>query len=295
MLEKLVELLGGARRVAVVTHRRADADALACAYLLRLVLNKLGVEVVAVVCPEGSPLGGCVEEIPSEVELYVLADVASLLQVPRLDKKFFRVDHHVVGDEIPGLVVERPSCTEVAFELAEEAGVDIPRDVAALAVLGIYTDTVRLKKADAKTLYVLSRLLEKTGGTLGDLVGDNGERRLDVTLAILKGMQRVQIYKSAFGILCVSYVGAHEAELANFLLAAGCKVAAVASKKKDGVYLVLRSRGVDLSQLVRGLGEGGGHREAAVVVLNEKIDKSLLPQYLARLVRAIDPHADLIQ
>jgi len=59
MLRQVIELLGGARRAAVVTHRRADADALACAKVLQLVLERLGVTVAAVVCPEGPQLEGC--------------------------------------------------------------------------------------------------------------------------------------------------------------------------------------------------------------------------------------------
>ncbi|MEM0369498.1 MAG: DHH family phosphoesterase [Pyrobaculum sp.] len=295
MLEKLVDLLGGARKVAIITHRRADADALACANVLKLVLNKLGVEVLAIVCPEGSSLGNCVEEMPKDAELYILVDVASLHQVPRIDKKFFKIDHHAVGDNTPGLIEERPSCTEIAVALAEEAGVEIPQDVAALAVLGIYTDTVKLKKADADTLNILSKLLKKSGGTLGDIVKDNGERRFDVVIALLKGMQRVQIYRSSLGVICTSYVSAHESDLAAMLIAAGCRIALVASKKKNGVYIILRSRGVDISHVVKKFGEGGGHREAAVVVVKERLDKGQLPQFLDKVVKTIDPEAELIQ
>jgi Exopolyphosphatase-related proteins len=136
------------------------------------VLERLGVEVVAVVCPEGSPLGGCTKELPEDVDVYVLADVATLSQVPQLHKRYFKVDHHYVGDDTPGVVMQRPSCTEIALKLAEEAGVELPPDVAKLAVLGIYADTGRLKRADAKTLLALAKLLENIGGTLGDLINE---------------------------------------------------------------------------------------------------------------------------
>lgn len=292
MLEKLRNLLRGAERAAVVTHRRADADALACAKILKLVLERLGVEVAAVVCPEGSPLGGCVEEVPSGVDIYVLVDVASLSQIPPICGRCVKVDHHLVGDELPGVVINRPSCTEVALMLAEEAGVDIPPEVARLAVLGIYTDTGRLKRADAETLRRLVYLMEKVGGALGDLVGaEEGQREEHVTIALLKGMQRLELYKSSIGIICTSHVGAHEADLAALLLLAGCRVAIVASLKKDGVHLVFRSREVNVAEMAKSLGTGGGHREAAVTVLGEKTSRKELPSLLRAVVKKLFPDA----
>lgn len=296
VLERLRELLRGAGRVAIVTHRRADADALACARVLELVLRKMGFDIAAVVCPEGSPLGGCSGELPRGVDAYVLADVASLSQVPGLEGRCVRVDHHKTGDDIPGIVVERPSCTEIAVRLAEEAGVEIPADVARLAVLGIYTDTGRLKRADAETLALLARLLERAGGTLGDVTGDERgagreERR---ALALLKGMRRLEAYKTSLGTLCTSHVSAYEADLAALLVSVGCDVAIVASRKDDGVHLVFRSRGIDVASLARSVGAGGGHKEAAVAIISERVAKSRLPLLLRGVVFRIDPGARVL-
>ncbi|ACB40300.1 DHH family phosphoesterase [Pyrobaculum neutrophilum] len=292
MLEKLRGLLGSSARVAIVTHRRADADALACAKVLELVLAKLGVAVVAVSCPEGSPLGGCTEALPQDVDMYVLADVASLNQVPPMSKSFIKVDHHAVGDDIPGISLDRPSCTEIALELAEEAGVEIPPDVAKLAILGIYADTGKLKRADARTLRLLASLLEKTGGTLGDAVGEGGESTArQRTFALLKGMQRLEIYETSAGIVCTSYVGAYEADLASLLISVGCDVSLVASRKKDGVHIVMRSRRYDVATLAKSLGAGGGHREAAVAVLHIQAKKGQLPAILRDVVKKIDRNA----
>lgn len=292
MLEKLRELVQGAKRVAIVTHKRADADALACAKVLELVLTRLGLEVAGVFCPEGSPIRGCDEEVPLGVDLYVLADVASMSQIPPICGRCIRVDHHVAGDDLPGIVAERPSCTEVALELAEEVGVEIPPDVAKLAVLGIYTDTGRLRRADAKTFRLLAQLLEKTGGVLGDLTGsEEGVREEPAVLALLKGMQRVEFYKSQIGLICTSHVSAYEADLATLLVSAGCRIAIVASRKDDGIHIVFRSRGVDVATLAKSIGAGGGHREAAVSVISERLPKSQLPGFLRSLVKRLFQNA----
>ncbi len=297
MLHQVIELLGGAKRVAIVTHRRADADALACAKVLQLVLERLGVTVAAVVCPEGSQLEGCTRELPSDVDLYMLADVASLSQVPPLRGRYFKIDHHHVGDDIPGIVVQRPSCTEIALKLAEEAGVELTPEVAKLAALGIYADTVRLKRADAETLRLLAKLLEKTGGTLGDLIRE--EERAEEpqrVVALLKGMKRLEAYRSSLGVICTSHVGAYEADVASLLLSIGCSVALVASRKEDGVHVVMRSRGFDVATLAKSLGAGGGHKEAAVAIIREDVAKTQLPRLLRRIVKQIDANAEpLIQ
>jgi nanoRNase/pAp phosphatase (c-di-AMP/oligoRNAs hydrolase) len=289
----MIELLGGAKRVAIVTHRRADADALACAKVIQLVLERIGVTVAAVVCPEGSQLGGCSRESPSDVDLYVLADVASLSQVPPLRGRYFKIDHHHVGDEIPGIVVQRPSCTEIALKLAEEAGVELTPEVAKLAALGIYADTGRLKRADAETLRLLAKLLEKTGGTLGDLIREEERaEELQRVVALLKGMKRLEAYRSSFGVICTSHVGAYEADVASLLLSIGCSIALVASRKEDGVHVVMRSRGFDVATLAKSLGTGGGHKEAAVAIIRENVTKSQLPSLLRRIVKQIDPSAE---
>ncbi|MEM1597754.1 MAG: DHHA1 domain-containing protein [Pyrobaculum sp.] len=290
MLEVLKELLKGVRKAAIVTHKRADADALACAYVVKLVLEKLGVESGPVVCPEGSPLGGCVEEVPNDVDAYVLADVASLAQVPPLRGRLVKIDHHAAGDEVPGVWDNRPSCTEVALQLAEEAGVEIPPEVARLAVLGIYTDSGKLRRADAKTLQHLSKLLGALGATLGEVVAEDGRRAEHEVIALLKGLKRVAVYRSSVGLICASHVGAYESEVASLLVALGCRVALVASRKKDGVHVSMRSRDYDVSALAKRLG-GGGHKEAAVAVIGEKISKDKLHRLLREIVREIDPDA----
>ncbi|MEM4492575.1 phosphoesterase [Pyrobaculum sp.] len=69
---------------------------------LLIVPEKLGVATNAIVCPEGSPPGGCIENVPSDVDTYVLVDVVSLSQLPPLKGRVFRIGHRAAGDEIPG-------------------------------------------------------------------------------------------------------------------------------------------------------------------------------------------------
>jgi nanoRNase/pAp phosphatase (c-di-AMP/oligoRNAs hydrolase) len=140
---------------------------------------------------------------------------------------------------------------------------------------------------------MLSKLLEKTGGTLGDLARE--EERAEEpqrVIALLKGMKRLEAYRSSLGVICISHVGAYESDVASLLLSIGCNIALVASRKEDGVHVVMRSRGFDVATLAKSLGTGGGHKEAAVAIIRENVTKSQLPSLLRRIVKQIDPSAE---
>lgn len=286
-MRELLQALAGARRVAVVTHRGPDDDAVGCAYMLAEVLRGLGMDVAAVVCPGGR--GGCEEEPPEDVDAYVLVDVASLSQVPPLGKPVVVVDHHAVGQALPGVRREAPSCSELAYSMAVEAGVTPSRTAAAQAARGIYADTLGLAKATPNTLEALAALLRLSGAERLEDVLPREERRLDAVIAALKAAKRAEAYLSRYGVICTAHVGAHESQAASALMAAGCDVAMVASARREGVRLVMRSREYDVASLAAALGPGGGHRGAAVVTLPR--GSGDLRHVLREVVHLLDPDA----
>jgi nanoRNase/pAp phosphatase (c-di-AMP/oligoRNAs hydrolase) len=111
-------------------------------------------------------------------------------------------------------------------------------------------------------------------------------------VALLKGMKRLEAYRSSLGVICTSHVGAYEADVASLLLSIGCSIALVASRKEDGVHVVMRSRGFDVATLAKSLGTGGGHKEAAVAIIREDVAKTQLPRLLRRIVKQIDANAE---
>lgn len=296
-LEKLLSVLKGKHRVAIITHRHADVDALGCALILRDVLYYLGYEAL-VVCPEGAskdakPYAECAEAPPSDVEAAVLVDVASLSQVPKLDVPLVVFDHHAVGDELPGVRDERPSCSEMALELALEVGVRPRRDSLVAAALGIYADSVKLLRADSRTLRALAYAVEEVG-PLERYV----KRQEDPSarVAKLKALARLKIFKTKIGAVCATHVDAYESDVANLLISAGCDVSIVASRHGDEVRIIYRSQSVDVGEIAAKIGEilggsGGGHRGASVTLLRRRINKAELPELLRTVVGLLDPDA----
>nr|KJR73735.1 MAG: exopolyphosphatase [Thermoproteus sp. AZ2] len=297
-LERLLGALRGYKRIAIITHRHADLDAIGCANVLRDVLSALGYDAV-VVCPEGAArearqYADCVGEVPPGLEAAVLVDVATLAQVPRLDVPYAVVDHHVVGDEIPGVRAERPSCSEIALRIAEEAGVKPKRESLIAASLGIYADSVKLLKADGDTLRTLASAVDEIG-PLEQYLGKS-EENPSLKMAKIKALSRLHIYETKSGVVCATHVDAYESDVANMLVSAGCDVAVVASRHGGEVRAVFRSPSVNVAELAAKAaellgGRGGGHRGAAALAAARKLRKDELPALLEELVRLIDASA----
>jgi len=295
-LEKLLGVLGDRRRIAVVTHRHADLDALGCALVLRDVLEGLGREPV-VVCPDGvakdaRPYARCSEEMPTDAEMAILVDVASLAQVPPMDVPLAVFDHHAVGDALPGVREERPSCSEMALELALEADVKPRRESLIAAALGIYADTARLSRADGRTLAAISAAISEIGPLERYITQQEEDRALKMAKA--KALARLAVYETKVGIVCATHVDAYESDVAAVLVSAGCDVAIVASRHGGEVRLVYRSHRVDVGEMAARIGEllggsGGGHRGASVTTVKMRATKADLPVLLMQAVRALDP------
>lgn len=295
-LEKLLGVLGDRRRIAVVTHRHADLDALGCALVLRDVLEGLGREPV-VVCPDGvakdaRPYARCSEEMPTDAEMAILVDVASLAQVPPMDVPLAVFDHHAVGDALPGVREERPSCSEMALELALEADVKPRRESLIAAALGIYADTARLSRADGRTLAAISAAISEIGPLERYITQQEEDRALKMAKA--KALARLAVYETKVGIVCATHVDAYESDVAAVLVSAGCDVAIVASRHGGEVRLVYRSHRVDVGEMAARIGEllggsGGGHRGASVTTVKMRATKADLPALLMQAVRALDP------
>ncbi len=296
-LKRLLDALKDRRKVAIITHRHADIDAVGCASILRDVLNGLGYDAI-IVCPEGvskdaSPYARCVEEIPPDVEIALLADVASLSQIPKVDVPIVVFDHHAVGDQLPGVREERPSCSEMALELALEAGVKPGRDSLVAAALGIYADTVRLLRADGRTLRALLYAIDEIGPLEGYV---RRREEPSARMAKLKALARLEMFETRLGVICATHVDAYESDVANLLISAGCDVAIVASRHGDEVRIIYRSQSVDVGEIAAKIGElmggsGGGHRGASATLLRRRITKAELPDLLRAVVNSLDPDA----
>jgi len=276
----------------ILTHRNADLDAVACAYVLYEISRALGGNP-KIVIPEGPSkhvldfLKAYSIDLPHSTQLedvgrLIIVDVASVAQLGEyanvIDKaeEVIVVDHHKISSLPHNIVAygeEAGSCCELAVLLARDLGVDIGRECALLALAGILADTNRLSRVYKTTCDALSWIIEKYGVRPQDLrierVEDFASR-----VARVRSLLRLRAYRVDNLLLCLTHVGAFEGIVARTLLDAGCSLAIVFGVHEDvgELRVLLRSRGFDLTNLVKTLalrlgGIYGGHSEASGITI----------------------------
>lgn len=286
------------RKVAVVCHRNADADAYLSAFALSKLLRSVarGCEV-DIATPEGMTSlttrlseqfrHKVVEESDQEYDLYVAVDVGDeeLLKCWRakmVSSKAAKilVDHHPyresgLYDHV--LVDERATSTaEMVFGLFEKLRVKIGKVTAQALLEGILFDSSQLAIAGDGALRAVVKLLDM-GADLQEArkalrtEPDQGE-----VMAKLKGAKRLRIFRTGSWLGATTLVGSFQAHVARSLLNLGADFAIVGGESDDGARVSMRETqrffegtkvqlGRDVADAVGGRlgGHGGGHATAA--------------------------------
>lgn len=307
VLERFAELLAWCRPgVVVVTHRNADADAVAAALTLDYVLRSYGEGVSNVCVPEGVDstskriLTALGFDIPSSGKCasrrVVFVDVSTLTQVGGVEfSECSVVDHHVINSAVGvcGLALYDPKAGATSALVAEALmsfGFTIPRRYATLLLAGIMFDTRFLRIASSRLLRVVGWLLD-AGGDIEEVsrLLTTHEVPYSEKIAKLKSLSRMGIYTVGEDIiLTVTCVGAYEASSLRAALEAGSDAAIAVAPRENSARVVirvssrlLRELGAPVAaELAKYLGEslggsGGGHEAAAGAVVPLTNMKSL--------------------
>jgi nanoRNase/pAp phosphatase (c-di-AMP/oligoRNAs hydrolase) len=290
--------LKGLKKVAVVCHRNADADAYLSAFAISKLLGKLAPRCeVTVVTPGGMTLlttrlsrrfpHKVVETSDEDYDLYVAVDVGDEELLAEWKEKMQKskgvkvlVDHHperdtsvydhVVVDE------EATSAAEVVLALFSELGVEVDKETAQALLEGIMFDSSHLSIAGPSGLKAAVTLLDRGA----DLALARRELRSEPdyseVLAKLKGAKRLKIYRAGDWVVVSTLVGSFQAHVARALVYLGADVAVAGGESEGETRVSLRSTqrfsegsGVRLGTQVADVaakelgGHGGGHATAA--------------------------------
>jgi len=295
--------LAGAR-VALLTHRNADLDAVGSVALLLYSLQGVASRVCAYL-PEGASrqarqalerlgleLPLCGED--EEFDVAIAVDSANLVQlgagaaVYRGARFRVAIDHHERGSvhEAADVAFVEPgasSSVELAVRFLEGLGLK-PSDAraATLAMAGLVSDSRRFLLVGPSTFAAAQRLLEwgadyRLALDLAQLHRQaGGEEDLGERIARLRAFSRLRISRSCRDILiAVTFIGSYESAIARSLVEAGADVAIVVTERRDYYRVSVRvsrraaDSGVTASSVARFLaekfgGEGGGHEAAAM-------------------------------
>jgi nanoRNase/pAp phosphatase (c-di-AMP/oligoRNAs hydrolase) len=296
--EKFNEFLSkyGKSKLAIATHSRADADAIASAYALSKILPG------SVICTsedmgEGAKmlsekLGIEVKDIKrlskADFDGLVAVDTSTYTLVP--DAREWRIvciiDHHrAEGRDMKGefeiIEPEAPSTAEIIADMLP----DVDKDSAFALSVGIIADAARFKHARAEGFEALAWLMKKAGADYGELLSfAEPEPKEEAKIAMLSAMKRVNFVYAAGYIIATSEVGSNESDAAS-LIAEAADVAFVAKWKDREKETRISARArkdvkVELNKVMAEVGKslggaGGGHPKAAGAAAKAHTDETL--------------------
>src|SRR5437667_6146134 len=286
-------------RFLLVTHENPDGDALGSLLAMKLALDQLGKDSIMVLHTDAPlpgeygfmPLAELRRRWPDDVSERVLValDCANESRIGDQDvlgrvPLTLDIDHHHdntrFGD-VNLIVPDASSTGEVLRDLLRELEVELTPDIAEALYIALVTDTGRFQYANTtpKALRLAAELVE-AGADVHKVFQDVYESVQFAKLKLLaRALERAQIY--AGGRLVISYllrddfkeVGAAEPYsegIIDYLRAVeGADMAALIREPPRGgaparrVSLRASSDEVDVSEIARRSGDGGGHRQAA--------------------------------
>lgn len=301
------------RRVAILTHRNGDPDAICSAFALKYLLKRLNPRLSVVIgTPEGvnrlsdqilSRFNIDVELNPDlrDVDLVFTVDTNNLQQlgplatiIENLNRPVVVIDHHYPHPSMEKYAhtefcdEKSPSTCEIICKFYRQLGIKPSRREAAALLVGILYETRYLRLATSKTLLTVADLVRR-GVKVEELHSflevpiDDSER-----MARIKSAQRSKMLRHGGWIVVTSEVGSHQASAARALIMLGAHLAIVGSEEKNRLRLSLRSTeefyrdsGIHLGRdVAKPLGDylhgtGGGHSLAAGVNGSGEVDNAL--------------------
>lgn len=285
-----------AKKVVVLTHNRADVDALSSAYAVSKVIPG------SIICTNedmsegarllGEKLGIKTSELNSikkeDYEGIIVVDTSAYTLVP--EAKGWNIvgiiDHHrSEGRDMKGEVEIIDSNSPSAAEIVANIVPSIDKDAAFALCVGIIADGARFKSARAGTFETLSRLMKIANADYQELLSfAEPEQKQEAKIAILSGMKKMDYIYCAGYIIATTETSSNESDIAS-LITEAADVAFVAKwKDREGeTRISARARKnvkIPLNSVMAKVGKilggaGGGHPKAAGAALKAHTTESL--------------------
>ncbi len=301
-------------KVLILCHQNADIDAVASAFALKKLLEKINVREVEVGVAKSvskhakiflDKLGIYNLKINPELKNYdliILLDTSSKTQVEPLNikevsNKLVVIDHHTFSQRIDAkfsiIDEEASSTSELIYEIWRKSGMNIEKDVAILILAGVLADTAFLRYATPKSLEVVRELSRFASvDDVKKIISE--EMDLSEKMARLLGVKRAKIDRVGNLVVAFSLAKSHEASVAKALIDAGADVSFVFNTCNK-IKICARARksaynaGIDIGKLLVDLanffgGEGGGHGTAGGATFNKNININTLEESIKMLI-----------
>jgi len=253
-------------RVLIITHSRADLDAIASAYLLIKYLKTSSESIICdLFCPDGIS-ARTLNAIPEylidriryfseppepEYDYYIFVDVGgesvlgSALDIFGFKGIKILIDHHIPNPRFQKLFdtcyvdCSRTSTLEIILDSILKLSKDFTSRLDVyereLFIKAIIVESKYLMLANAKTLHILSILLNGLDKRISDFTtGLSIEPDYSERVAVLKGFKRISIYKLGEEYLAaITHIGAYHNVISSKLISAGADLVIIYDYKKE--------------------------------------------------------------
>ena len=311
-MKEIINAINGSENIFILSHKNPDGDALGSSLGLALALEGMGKKVGSFSVNEIPAVFGFLPGLDifkREIEfmnydLVILLDCAEFSRtgidnIYKLLASFDKlaiVDHHPRTktesfDNTSAWIDEKKSSTSVMiYEMLEEMGVEINKEIATCLLTGIFTDTggFQHNNTDESSLRAAAELMKK--GPRIDKIAKNIFQSKSLPAIKLWGTALGRIETNSETGMAVSYISRSDIEEAGAKqedLAGLVSLINTVSDAKFSLLLTeyddqklkgsLRSEeynGVDVSKIAQSLG-GGGHKLASGFEVEGDLKKSI--------------------
>src|SRR5213593_2644192 len=309
-LQAVADAIRSHDRFLVTTHENPDGDALGSLLATKLALDELGKDSVMYLAGEAPlpreyswmPLEDLQRKVPDDAATRVLlaldcANESRLGPDPEVlhsARLVINVDHHHDNSRFGAVnlvVADASSTGEIVRDLLRGLDVELTPDMAEALYIALVTDTGRFQYTNTtpKALRLAAELVEAGADVHKIFQGVYESVQFAKLKLLARALERAQIYEG--GRLVISYllrgdfaeVGAAEPYsegIIDYLRAVeGADMAALIREPPRGdaparrVSLRASSDEVDVSEIARRSGDGGGHRQAAGCSRDKSIEE----------------------
>lgn len=285
MLKKIAQKIKFLPCVAIVTHENPDGDALGSSFALKFALEKLGIKADVVL---EKPINNDFEftgwtplvydeNITAENVIGVDFNEPSRTGVCAMlfenAKTKAIIDHHICKSEICELFLSDHTAAaagELVYELINELGVEIDKDIATALYISIMSDTGGCKfgNTTAKTHTILAALIDNVdvAYVCRMLFDITPLRKLELSSKLIS---EIEFYGDGkIGVISAPDLKPEDEQYLNdmanrALNVEGCQIGVFFKQRGDIVKVSLRTLGeVDAAKICNAFG-GGGHKNAA--------------------------------
>jgi len=316
-MKKIIDLIKKSENICILAHESEDADAIGSSYALRLALIAMGKNVTVYLSDSitnrlsfmGKDYQLFEEEDVKTYDLCICLDCADIFRLGKRRSIFDKAHHTVCIDhhetnvgfaEANYVEAASPATGEIIYNLLDEMGAEVTKEIAKNLYCAISTDTGSFKYSNVRpsTMYVCGKLLEKgiDHAELTRLLYDTEE------LGVLrfKGNLMENILQYADGRLCIVCV--RESDLEKYGITErdasdvvniprsvkGCEIAVSIREAVEKINISFRSNGKYSVSKIAEKFSGGGHKMAAGASVKDKTIDEVLKEVVKVCEEVID-------